>query len=168
MQLRGIQTSDGTTATLWFTADGVYVVGRSARQHTLLRLAGGSAFAALAVAMTAMGVGSAVSARAGVVLFVVAGVVGTVAVVTASVGWALSVRAGRAIRDGVTPPDLPLAAIRWARSTGEGERVRLTVGMEEGDELEFTAAGQAGADLVRLFAGMLGAGGPPGRSSAQG
>ncbi|GAA3234439.1 hypothetical protein ACFO1B_23985 [Dactylosporangium siamense] len=168
MQLRGIQTADGTTATLRFTGDGVFVVGRSARQHMLLRLAGGSAFAALAVAMTAMGVGGAVSARAGVVLFVLAGVVGAAAVAVACAGWALSVRAGRAVRDGVTPPDLPLSAMRWARSTDEGGRVRVTVGMDDGGEFEFMASGQAGADLVRRFAGLLGAGGPPGGFSAQG
>ena len=153
--------ADGTTATLWFTDGGVYVVGRSARQHALLRWAGVSAFGALAVAMTGMGVGTAVNARAGEVLFAAAAALGVFAVAAAVVGWVLSVRAGRAIRGGATPPDLPLDGIRWARSTYEGERARVTVGMDGGGEHEFTAAGLAGADLVRQFAQLLGAGSGP-------
>jgi hypothetical protein len=146
-------------ATLWFTGGGVYVVGRAARQHALLRWAGGSTFAALAVAMTGMGVGSAVNARAGAVLFVVAGALGALAVATAAAGWVLSVRAARAIRTGATPPDLPLSGMSSARSTEEGERVRVVVGMATGEVHEFTAGGLTGADLVRQFAKLLGTGG---------
>lgn len=167
VQLRGVETADGTTATLWFTDGGVYVVGRSARRHALLRWAGVSAFGALALAMTGMGVGAAVNARAGGILFAAAAVLGVLAVAAAVAGGVLSARAGRAMRAGATPPDLPLDGIRWARSTAAGERVRVTVGMDGGDEHEFTAAGVTGADLVRQFARLLGADdGPPAGTSA--
>ncbi|MEV4511203.1 hypothetical protein AB0K00_19790 [Dactylosporangium sp. NPDC049525] len=147
---------DGTIATLWFADGGVYVIGRTARHHRLLRWAGGAAFAAAAVAMTGMGIGNAVNARAGDVLFAGAGVLGVFAVVAAAAGWALSASVGRAIRSGVVPPDLPLAEMRWARSTDEGERVRVTVGMDGGGVHEFMAAGMTGADLVRQFGRLLG------------
>ncbi|MGI5184120.1 hypothetical protein ACQEVZ_48480 [Dactylosporangium sp. CA-152071] len=167
MQLRGVEVADGTTATLWFTDGGVHVVARAARRQALLRWAGGSAFGALALAMTGMGVGAAVNARAGEVLFAAAGALAVFAVATAVAGWVLSVRAGRAIRDGVTAPDLPLEGIQWARSTEEGGRVRVSVGMADGEVHEFAAAGMTGADLVRQFAGLLNAdGGPPGGSPA--
>ena len=168
MQLHGIETADGTTATLWFTDGGVYVISRSARQRRLFRWAGGAAFAALAVAMTGMGIGGAVSARAGVALFMGAGILAVVAVAAAVAGWVLSARIGRAIRAGAAPPDLPLAGMAWARSTDEGERVRVTVGMTGGDVHEFAAAGMAGADLVRQFGRLVGTGGGPAATTDDG
>ncbi|MEV0131062.1 hypothetical protein AB0H83_21685 [Dactylosporangium sp. NPDC050688] len=163
MQLRGVETADGTMATLWFTDGGVYLIRHSARQSVLLRRAGGAAFAAVAVALTAMGVGSAVNGRAGSILFAGAGLLAIAAAVTAVAGMALSSWTGRAIRSGTAAPDLPLTGIAWARSAEDGERVRVTVGMTGGEVHEFTAAGMTGADLVRRFDTLLQAGGAPNR-----
>ncbi|MDG6106970.1 hypothetical protein Daura_28045 [Dactylosporangium aurantiacum] len=155
MQLRGVETADRTMATLWFTGDGVYLVRHSARQAVLLRRAGGTAFAALAVALTATGVGSAVNGRAGGILFAGAGILAVAAAATAVAGWVLSRRHARAIREAAAAPDLPLAGMVWARSTDEGERRRVTVGMTGGEVHEFTAAGMTGIDLVRQFGALL-------------
>ena len=159
-----MRTSTGASVTLLFVESGVHVLDAAGWRRRLFPIAGGAAFAAVALVAIGLGIGHAVKPVLGTAMALLGLAFGVAAGITAVTAWVLNLRAQRARRHDGSRPDISLERVAWARSSRHDGRVHVVVGMTDGSSLEFIAGGATGMQLGHRF-GQLLAAVEPGRAA---
>ena len=155
VRLPGVRTSTGEPVTLLFVKTGVQVLGASGWHRRLFRIAGGSIFVAVALAVIGPGVDHAVKPAVGTALTMAAATLAAAAGIAAVTAWMLNIRIERALRKGRILPGIAVEQVAWARSSHLDGRVQVVVSMTDGTTHEFSAGGVSGIQLAHHFGQLL-------------
>jgi hypothetical protein len=150
-----VRTSTGEPVTLLFVETGVQVLGASDWHRRLFRIAGGSIFAAVALAVIGLGVTHAVKPAVGTALTMTAPALAVAAGIAALTAWMLNIRTERALRQGRIRPGIAVEQVAWARSSHHDGRVQVEVSMTDGITHKLSAGGATGIQLAHRFGRLL-------------